>query len=182
MKRILVLVHNGFEEIEAVTPIDLCRRAEIDVCVCSMTGDFVLHGAHGIDCHADALFEQIDPTAYDMVLLPGGMPNSTSLRDDPRVIDTILDAYRQGKWITAICAAPIALEKAGLLEGRKATSYPGCLVDESACTYLTEPVVCDGKIITSRGPGTAMLFALKIIEVLVSAETAEQIRKGILLS
>lgn len=182
MKRILVLVHNGFEEIEAITPIDLCRRAEVDVCICSMTGDLILRGAHGIECRADALFEQIDLMSFDMVLLPGGMPNSTSLRDDPRVIDTILEAYRQDKWICAICAAPIVLERAGLLKDRRTTSYPSCLADESACTYLTDPVVCDGKIITSRGPGTAMHFAFKIIEVLVSADAAEQIRKGIILS
>lgn len=182
MKKVLVLLHNGFEEIEAMTPVDLCRRAGVEVCVCSMTGELTIHGAHGIDLHADAMFACIDPASYDMILLPGGMPNSTSLRDDARVITTVVDAYNHGKWVAAICAAPIALERAGLLRGRKATSYPGCLADESACEYLTDPVVCDGRIITSRGAGTAMAFALYIIEVLVSAQQAEMIRKGILLS
>ncbi len=147
-----------------------------------MTGSLILHGAHNIDVHADILFEDVTPDSYDMVLLPGGMPNSTSLRDDARVIDTVVAAYNTGKWVCAICAAPIALEKAGLLQDRKATSYPGCLADESACRYLTASVVCDGNLITSRGPGTAMDFALKIIEVLVSLDAAETIRKGILLA
>lgn len=182
MKKILMLIHDGFEEVEALTPVDLCRRAGVEVCVCSMTGNRTIHGAHGIDVYADAVFENVIPDAFDMVLLPGGMPNSTSLRDDPRVIATLIDAYHAGKWVCAICAAPIALEKAGLLHGRKVTSYPNCLLDESACHYLTDSVVCDGSLITSRGPGTAMDFALKIIEVLISLDVAETIRKGILFS
>lgn len=181
MKKLLLLVHDGFEEMEALTPVDLCRRAGIEVCFCSMTGQSVLHGAHGIDVSADALFDEIDVNRFDMVVLPGGLPNSTSLRDDERVIGVLNDFAVANKWLGAICAAPIALERAGLLVGKKATSYPGCLADEAACNYMTEPVVVDGRIVTSRGAGTAMYFALKIVEVLVSLEKAQEIGKGIML-
>ncbi len=179
--KVLILVHNGFEEIEALVPVDLCRRAGIEVCLCSMTGNPVLHGAHHIDIAADARFEDIQPDDYDMVVLPGGMPNATSLRDDDRVMAVLQTYATAGKWIGAICAAPIALERAGLLAGKAATSYPGCLADEQACNYQTAPVVVDGHLVTSRGPGTAIPFALKIIRVLTDAETAETIEKGIIL-
>ncbi len=182
MKKILMLVHDGFEEIECLTPVDLCRRGGIDVCLCSMTGNLILRGAHGICVSADALFKDVDPTCYDMVVLPGGLPNATSLRDDPRVIPVLQQFAQAGKWLSAICAAPIALERAGLLQGKKATSYPGCLADETACIYKTEPVVEDSGIITSRGAGTAICFALKIIEVLVSGEKALEISRSILFS
>ena len=132
MGRILMLIHNGFEEIEALTTVDLCRRAGLEVCVCSMTGCEMLQGAHGISVQADALFEQVDPSNFDMVVLPGGLPNATSLRDDDRVIGVLRAFCQQDKYLGAICAAPIALERAGLLQGRIATSYPGCLADEKA--------------------------------------------------
>ncbi|MBP3391338.1 MAG: DJ-1/PfpI family protein [Clostridia bacterium] len=180
MGKILMLIHNGFEEIEALTTVDLCRRGGLEVCVCSMTGNETLQGAHGIQVVADAQYEDVVADAYDMVVLPGGLPNATSLRDDDRVIHTLQLFNRQDKWLGAICAAPIALERAGLLRGRKATSYPGCLEDSSACLYLEAPVAVDGKIVTSRGVGTAIAFALQIIELLVSAEKAKEIGKGIL--
>ena len=182
MKKILILVHDGFEEMECLTPIDLCRRSGIEVCLCSMTGDLMLHGAHGISVLADALFEHVNSETFDMVVLPGGLPGATSLRDDPRVIQVLQQFAQAGKWLSAICAAPIVLERAGLLLGRKATSYPGCLADETAYAYSIEPVVEDSGVITSRGVGTAILFALKIIEVLVSAEKANEISRSILFS
>lgn len=180
MGKILMLIHNGFEEIEALTTVDLCRRAGLEVCVCSMTGREMLQGAHGIQVKADVLFENVAPQSYDMVVLPGGLPNATSLRDDQRVIDVLKDFHKQGKWLGAICAAPIALERAGLLQGRKATSYPGCLIDEQACQYTESPVAADGKIVTSRGVGTVIDFALRIIALLVSPEKSKEIGTGIL--
>ncbi len=180
MGRILMLIHNGFEEIEALTTVDLCRRAGLEVCVCSMTGQELLQGAHGIQVQADALFEDVDSGLFDMVVLPGGLPNATSLRDDDRVIGVLHDFYRANKWLSAICAAPIALERAELLHGRLATSYPSCLADEQACQYTEQAVAVDGKIITSRGVGTAIAFALQIIAALVSPEKSQEIGTGIL--
>lgn len=182
MKKILMLVHDGFEEMECLTPVDLCRRGGIEVCLCSMTENLMLRGAHGIYVSADALLADVEPACYDMVALPGGLPNATSLRDDPRVIRVLRQFAQAGKWLSAICAAPIALERAGLLKGKKVTSYPGCLADEAACVYKTEPVVEDSGIITSRGAGTAIYFALKMIEVLESKEKAEEISRSILFS
>lgn len=180
MGKIVMLIHNGFEEIEALTTVDLCRRAGLEVCVCSMTGNEMLQGAHAIQVKADALFETVDTALFDMVVLPGGLPNATSLRDDDRVMAVVRDFHSQNKWVGAICAAPITLERAGLLQGRKATSYPGCLADEQACQYTEQAVVVDGKIITSRGVGTAIDFALQIITALVSPEKSKEIGTGIL--
>lgn len=180
MRKILMLIHNGFEEIEALTTVDLCRRAGLEVCVCSMTGNEMLQGAHAIRVKADALFENVTPQSYDMVILPGGLPNATSLRDDQRVMDVLRDFHKKRKWLGAICAAPIALERAGLLQGRMATSYPGCLAEEQACQYTEASVVVDEKIVTSRGVGTAIEFALQIIALLVSPEKSKEIGTGIL--
>lgn len=181
MKRILVLIHDGFEEMEALTPVDLCRRAGLSVDLCSMTGRNLLKGARGITVGTDLLFEEADLDSYDAVILPGGLPNATSLRDDERVMRVLADYAAADKWIGAICAAPIALERAGLLKKRRATSYPGCLQDECACYYETIPVCVDGRLITSRGAGTAIHFALNFIENLVSAEKAREIAASIML-
>ena len=185
MTKVLMLISNGFEEVEALCTVDLLRRADIQVDVCSVTGDNILKGAHKINVEADCLIENIGSAEdcakeYDGVILPGGMPNSTNLRDDDRVIEFVQAFANVNKITAAICAAPMALERAGLLDGIEATSYPDC-IDETACIYRDDvKSVVSGKVITSRGVGTAIDFALTLITELGYKEKAEQIAKAIL--
>lgn len=169
--RVIVPLADGFEEIEAATIIDLLRRADIEVVVAAL-GGMQARGAHGLGFAADiALDDALDDALdgdYDVVVLPGGEPGATALRDDARVQQLLKRQAEEGRLVAAICAAPKALAAAGLLDGRAATSYPGYLDQHPApgMRYLAQPVVVDGKVVTSRGPGTAMDFALALIELL----------------
>lgn len=160
---ILVLVCDGFEETEMIAPVDILRRWGANVTICSMTGSKLITGSHNIQLAADCIFDdKLLIEKYDGIILPGGQPNSSSLRDDMRVITLVKFFAARGKLVSAICAAPCVLEKAGLLKGKKATSYPGC-IDETKCNYVTDSVAVDGNIITSRGMGTAIDFGLAIV-------------------
>jgi len=180
MPRVCVLLANGFEEIEAITIIDVLRRADIEVVTAALEPGPV-HGAHQVIVNADSSITDVSPAAWDMVILPGGMPGATTLRDDSRVQELLKRQASQGKKIGAICAAPIALGKAGLLKGKKATSYPGFQEQLTGATYQEAAVVRDGNIITSRGPGTAMEFALQIVADLKGKAAADGLRKGMLV-
>ncbi|MBQ8828284.1 MAG: DJ-1/PfpI family protein [Clostridia bacterium] len=185
MKKILMLISNGFEEVEALTAVDLLRRAGITVDMCSITGEKTLYGSHDIKIIADCLIEDIKNaekavSVYDGIVLPGGMPNSTNLRDDERVLSYIKAFAAAGKITAAICAAPIALERAGLLDGIEATSYPDCL-DETRCLYCNDiKTVVSNNIVTSRGVGTAIDFALALIGKIDTSEKADTVAKAIL--
>lgn len=184
--KVLMLVSDGFEEVEALTVVDMLRRGGVTVDIWSITGSRTLVGSHQIVVEADGVLpakgeggfcdlEQV----YDALVLPGGLPNSHTLRDDERVRELARTFYRANKLVSAICAAPCVLEAAGLLEGRAATSYPGCL-DENRCKYRQESVVCSGRIVTSRGVGTALPFAFALLEELGLPEEAKQLRKSVL--
>jgi protein deglycase len=175
MARACVLLAPGFEEIEAVTLIDVLRRAEIDTVVLGVE-DRRVEGSHGIVVEADALLTDCAADPWDVVLLPGGMPGAAHLRDDETVQRLLKDQNDRGGRIGAICAAPMALGAAGVLEGKKATSFPG-FADKIACgEYSADRVVVDGAVTTSRGPATALEFALEIVRQLqgeaVSADLA----------
>jgi 4-methyl-5(b-hydroxyethyl)-thiazole monophosphate biosynthesis len=180
MPRICVLLAEGFEEIEAITIIDVLRRADLEVATVSVKPGRV-RGSHGVVVEADRDLAEASRDAWDMVVLPGGLPGATNLRDDPRVADLLRRQAEAGKRIGAICAAPIALGKAGLLKGKKATSYPGFQDQLTGASYEVAPVVRDGNIITSRGPGTAMEFALAIVADLKGKAAADGLRKGMLV-
>lgn len=185
--RYIMLVSDGFEEVEALTVIDLLRRGRLPVDLCSMTGNPLLCGSHGIRVLADVVYES--PAAggisreavlqYDGVILPGGLPNAYTLRDDGRVTGLLKAFAAAGKLTAAICAAPCALEAAGLLDGIDATSYPGQL-DESRCRYRETPSVVSGKVITSRGVGTAIDFALTLLREAGKPEEARRVAESIL--
>jgi 4-methyl-5(b-hydroxyethyl)-thiazole monophosphate biosynthesis len=181
--RVLVPLAAGFEEIEAITIVDVLRRGGIDV-VTAALGERTVTGAHGIDVGADTtLDDAIEAGGFQAIVLPGGMPGAEHLRDDPRVRATIEWVIQTGGTVAAICAAPIALEAAGVLAGRRATAYPG--FDEqltSAAERCTDRVVIDGPIVTSRGPGTALEFATALVERFVDKETADGLRAGMLLA
>lgn len=177
MKKVCVLLAEGFEEVEALTISDIIRRANV-TCDLVSIGEKTVKSSHGVIVEADKIFDE--NMEYDLVTLPGGMPGATNLRDDERVIRFLKKQNKEGKLIGAICAAPIVLGRAGLTEGRNITSYPGYEDELPNCEYLEEAVVVDGNIITSRGPATAMAFSYKLLEKLGYVHEVEGIASGML--
>lgn len=179
----MVFVHlaDGFEEIEALAVVDVLRRADIAVKTVSVTGGKNVRGAHDIVVVADLLFQEADYAECEMIVLPGGMPGTTNLAGHEGLMKQISDFARDGKWIAAICAAPSILGKMSLLTGRRATSYPGYERDMTGAVYSEDKVVQDGGFITSRGAGTAVEFALKLVEHLKDEQTAAGIRKRMIV-
>ena len=177
---VLVPLAPGFEEIEAITVIDLLRRAEIAVTVAGLD-DGIVTGSHGIavepDCSLDGALER----DYDMVVLPGGLPGATNLERDTRLIAVLRNMADSERFTAAICAAPQVLATAGLLENRTATSFPGVLdAGRVPGLRLTDnPVEQDGTVITSRGPGTAMDFALELIERLLGRRKRDEVEAAL---
>jgi 4-methyl-5(b-hydroxyethyl)-thiazole monophosphate biosynthesis len=174
MKRVLVPLAEGFEEIEATTIVDILRRAGIEVVIASLTGHPVT-GSHGIRITADTPLAALAEQEFDMIALPGGMPGAEHLKKDSRVAEIIRRLHAKGRPVAAICAAPMVLAAAGVLEGRRATSFPGFLEDATAATVVGDAVVVDRGVITSRGPGTAMDFALTLVETLAGRSVRESI-------
>jgi len=165
MKRVLVPLAEGFEELETVTIVDILRRAGVEVVVASLAGSPVT-GAHGIRLSADTPLGALAEQEFDMIALPGGMPGAEHLKKDARIAEIIRRLHGKGRPVAAICAAPMVLAAAGVLDGRRATSYPGFLKDAERTTVVADAVVVDGGVITSRGPGTALDFALTLVEEL----------------
>lgn len=178
MAKALVFLAEGFEEMEAVIVIDVLRRAGVEVVTASL-GAKVVKGAHSISIEADARLDAMDRLTFDAMILPGGQPGSNHLRDDSRVQTLIREQHASGRLVAAICAAPIALEAAGLLHGKLATSFPGCGLPSAK--YTDSRVAVDGDIITSRAPGTAFEFALTLVERLVDVSVAEKLRGSMLV-
>ena len=179
-KQVCVFLADGFEEIEGLTVVDLLRRAGIEVTTVSITDSKTIHGAHGIDVLADKLFEEADFEKQDMLVLPGGMPGTLNLGAHEGVKEELEKAFLSGKFLAAICAAPSVLGKYGFLKGKRATSYPGFEEQLVGAECVLEPVVVDGKVITSRGMGTAIPFSLALIGQLLDADTAVKIGKAII--
>ena len=179
MAKAIVLLAPGFEEIEAAAIIDVLRRGGIEVTVAAL-GETRVPGAHDLSFVADCRLKDVEHQSFDAVLLPGGMPGSRNLRDDVRVKALLQRQAEQGRQLGAICAAPIALEAAGVLQGKRATSYPG--YDLPSAEYCEDRVVVDGNVVTSRGPGTAIEFALQWVTLLAGADQAAQLRQGMLVS
>lgn len=175
MSKVLIPLAQGCEEIEAVTVIDILRRAEVKVIVAGMD-EGAVRCSRGTVIVPDLTLDDVVNTVFDMIVLPGGMPGAEHLKNDRRVITLMQKTAESGRYVAAICAAPMALHAAGLLEGRKATSFPGVLDKlPGSHQYSSDPVVVDGNIITSRGPGTAMDFALTLVELLVGAEQRNKV-------
>lgn len=179
MINVCVLLADGFEEIEALTVVDLLRRAQIFVSTVTINDDYMVCGSHGINVQADDRFEEVDFDEIDVVVLPGGLPGTTNLKEHEGVCEVVKKFAAEGKYIAAICAAPTVFASLGLLEGKKATCYPAMESELEGAAYIKIPVVKDGNIITSRGMGTAMDFGLELIKVLISEEKAIQIAESI---
>lgn len=182
MKKVSVILADGFEEIEALTAVDLLRRAQIYVDTVSITEEYTVHGAHGINVQTEDLFEEVNFAEFDMVVLPGGLPGTTYLNEHEGVRRVVKDFADNGKFVGAICAAPSILGGMGLLKGKRAACYPTVEDKLPGAVIMKLPVVRDGNIITSRGMGTAMEFALKLTEVLMGREDAVEIADSILFT
>lgn len=179
MAKVVVPLADGFEEIEAMSIIDILRRAGIEVTIAGLHDGYIT-SARGVKVIPDTTIDKIKADEFDMIVLPGGQPGSDNLNADSRVRELIVDFYKKGKFTGAICAAPYVLANAGVLQGKKATSYPSYKEKIIGATYTEEDVVEDGNIITSRGPATAACFAFKIVEKLKGKDTAENIMKAML--
>ena len=180
MARVLVPLAQGCEELEAVTVIDLLRRAGIEVVTAGLDNKPV-RASRNTCLIPDTTLDEVEDQDFDMVVLPGGMPGADHLNNDPRVHGILKNAATKNRFTAAICAAPKVLASAGLLNGKQATSYPGYLDPDSVpgMTYREDPVVQDGKVITSRGPGTAMDFALTLVEALVGRKKRDEVEAAL---
>lgn len=176
---VLFLLADGFEETEAIAPIDILRRAGACVKTVGVTGKYVT-GAHGIRLQADCSYTEIKSEKIDCLVLPGGMPGTNNLDRSPVTDEAIEKTLQCGGRLAAICAAPLILGKRGLLSGKKATCYPSFERYLTGAEYTQRAVVTDGNVTTSRGAGTAIDFALTLVSLLFSEEKAEEIRNEIL--
>ncbi len=181
MPNVLIPLAEGCEELEAVTLIDLLRRAEIQVVTASLSTQQQITASRGVRLVADTTLDNVMYDAFDMLVLPGGQPGTDHLNADPRIHAAIKRLHNDGKWLAAICAAPLVLAESGILDGLRVSSYPGVLspTDWPALQLSNDAVVCDNTVITSRGPGTAMAFALTIIEKLTDKATRQTVEAGL---
>lgn len=183
MACVLVPLAQGCEELEAVTIIDLLRRAGIDVVTAGLDEGLV-KCSRGVVLMPDATLDEVLDQAFDMVVLPGGLPGADHLDEDPRIQGLLRRMAEEGRFTAAICAAPKVLLNAGVLDGREATAYPGVLLADAlpATRLLEQAVVRDGNVITSRGPGTAMDFALALIEALLGRDQRDAVEASLVRS
>lgn len=173
---VAILLAEGFEEIETAAVFDVLKRGGINVFTAG-TQAGQLTGSHGLKVTPDACLSSLSPASLDAVVIPGGYPGYTNLADTPAVLSLLRQIAADGKPIASICAGPLVLEKAGVIKGRKVTCYPGMESRLNSAVLAPGQVVVDGNIITSRGPGTAIEFALTLIKHWVSPEIADRVRK-----
>jgi 4-methyl-5(b-hydroxyethyl)-thiazole monophosphate biosynthesis len=180
MPTVLVPLAQGCEELEAVTIIDLLRRAKITVVTAGLD-EKPVKASRGVVLIPDTTLDQAIQQNFDMIVLPGGLPGADNLNNDPRIHLLLKKMHQQGKYTAAICAAPKVLAHAGLLANKSATSYPGILehMNIPQLQFIVAPVIKDGSVITSRGPGTAIDFALELIATLVGSEIRDQVESAL---
>ena len=178
---VYMLLGTGFEETEAIAPLDLLRRAGVEVATVGVTGKTV-YGSHNIGIEADLLMDEIDLTELDMIILPGGLGGVASARASKPALDALKYAWDNGKFVAAICAGPTVLADLGITDGKMATCYPGC-EDGMGAALMQEnaAAVVDGKLITGTSAGCAIPFGLKLIEALKGKEEADRIADQIVI-
>lgn len=182
MKEVKVFLADGFEEIEGLTVVDILRRAGLKVETVSIMDDENITGAHQIELKADNTFDKADFSDCDMLVLPGGMPGTLHLKEHDGLCELLVKFHDEKKYVAAICAAPSVLGGLGILKGKKACCYPSFEKALDTEFVVFDPVAHDGNVITSRGMGTAIPFALKLTEVLCGKEKAEEIEKSIIFA
>ncbi len=178
---VYMLLGTGFEETEAIAPLDLLRRAGVEIATVGINGN-VVYGGHGIGIEADLLIDELDLNSLDMIILPGGLGGVASARASKPAMDALKFAWDNGKFVAAICAGPTVLADLGITDGKNATCYPGCEDGMgSAVIDGTAAAVRDGNLITGTSAGCAISFGLKLIEALKGAEEADRIAKQIVI-
>ena len=181
MKTIYVFLADGFEEVEALAPVDIMRRAGLSVKTVSVMTDKVVMGAHNVPVVADLLFNEVEESSAAMLVLPGGMPGATNLDEHQGLSELILKFAQEGKPLSAICAAPLVLGKRNLLQGKKATCYPGFESYLNGAAYTAALVEVDGVITTGKGPGAAMDFGFAIVERFCGAQKVQELKEGMMV-
>lgn len=179
-KNVCVLVADGSEEMEVVIPVDVMRRAGLHVFLAGVGETRLVTGSRGVRLAPDGAWDPDETARFDMLVIPGGLGGSKTMREELSLLEAIRDFAATGRWLASICAGPTVLQAAGVLEGRTYTSYPSSRDELPDGKWVDEPVVCDGRLITSQGPGTAFGFALRIVEALVSPEAAARVADGML--
>ena len=177
---VYVLLGTGFEETEAIAPIDLLRRAGVDVLTVGIDGKLV-YGSHRIGIEADITLEQMDLTNLDMIVLPGGLGGVQTIRKSPAALEAVRFAWENGKFVAAICAGPTVLASLGITDGLQAVCYPGCEEEMGSANMITAPCVRSGKVITGTSAGCAIPFGLALVEALKGKEEAQRIAKQIVI-
>ena len=180
MSRLGIFIADGCEEVEALTVVDIVRRAKLEIDMISINGTKQVTSSRNVTFMTDTTKEEADFSANDGIILPGGMPGTVHLGEDDTVSQVIREFAKEGKLVAAICAAPSVLGQAGILNGKKAACHPGFEEKLTGAEVFFSPVVCDGNVITSRGMGTAIPFALHLVSQLVSPEKAEELKKSII--
>ena len=179
MKTVLIPLAPGFEEIEALTVVDILRRGNINVITAGIV-DGPIEGRSKIKVLADTNIENVNPDNIDMIVLPGGQPGTNNLKNNQTVLNIVKIINSKNRYTAAICAAPTVLSSLGILNNKKVTSHYSVKNDLTMTKYSEDRVVVDGNIITSRSPGTAMEFAMKLLEILSDKETVEKVNQGVL--
>ena len=178
MAKVYVFLADGFEDVEALIPIDVLRRGGVEVVTVSTTEFPLVESAHGVNIEADIQFEQSDYQDADLLMLPGGMPGASNLNDHEGVKEALLAQAQAGKLVSAICAAPLVLGGLGLLKGKRATCYPGFEETLTGAEYTAELVTVDGNIVTGEGPAAAFPYAYTLLAMLTDEQTARGVAEG----
>ena len=178
MAKVYEFLADGFEEIEALAPVDILRRGGVDIQTVSINDTKEVTGSHGVIMMADKLFDEVDFSDADLLLLPGGMPGATNLMAHEGVQQALLNQHAEGKRIGAICAAPMILGQLGILQGCRATCYPGFEKFLEGAEYTAEPVTVDGHITTGEGPGASFAYSYQLLSYFREAKAVESIKHG----
>ena len=179
-RKVLVILAEGFEEVEALSPVDVLRRCGAAVTVAGL-GSLQVKGAHGVPVICDSLLDDVASVAYDAIVLPGGMPGAANLHASATVNDIVKKTFRRGNYVCAICASPaFVLAPTGILEKKKVTCYPGCETVAPQVSFGKYRTVRDGNIITAAGPGTALEFGLLIAEALFGTEASSKVHSDMI--
>lgn len=180
MAKAYVFLADGFEDIEALAPVDILRRGGLNVKTVSINATDMVASAHGVQVKADMMFADADYSDADLLMLPGGMPGAKNLDEHEDVRAALVRHAEQHKLIGAICAAPMVLGHLGLLRGKRATCYPGFETELEGATYTAEPCTADGNIITGKGPGASFAYAYRLLEEFKGAGVVEELKKGMM--
>lgn len=180
MAKVYEFLSNGTEEVEALIPVDVLRRAGVEVVLVSTVDSLTVVTSHGVRIEADAMIEDVDTSDADLLMIPGGLPGAVNLCEHPLVREKMQAQYEAGKLVSAICAGPMILGSLGIAKGKRCTCYPGCEDDLIGATYTGELVTVDGNVITGEGPAASFPYAYTLCEMLCGKTTAKALMDGMM--